>query len=72
MYNMKKILFSLLMIIILLSLILTGCSEISKVTDPCKSAFEDCNYGCGDGILNKVCKEKCTYDYNKCKEQNKG
>jgi len=56
----------LLLISLLVGLFLiSGCSELS---DPCKSAFENCNYSCGDGILNSICKEKCTYDYNKCQE----
>ncbi len=46
---------------------ISGCSEISKVTDKCKTAFEDCKYSCGDGILSSICKEKCTYQYDKCK-----
>jgi len=69
--NMKKVLLSVLIVLLLFSFILTGCSEISKATDPCKSAFEDCNYDCGEGLLNKLCKEKCTYDYNKCNEGEK-
>ena len=59
----------LLFIILLIGLLLvSGCSEIS---DPCKSKFEDCNYNCGDGILSSVCKEKCTYQYNDCRESTK-
>ncbi len=62
---MKTIIISLIVLILFL---VAGCSEITKVSDPCKSAFENCNYNCGDGILSSVCKEKCTYQYNKCQE----
>jgi len=65
---MRKINLILIVLLIIGLMIVSGCSEITKVTDPCKSAFEDCNYGCGDGLLNKVCKEKCSYDYRKCQE----
>lgn len=50
---------------------ISGCSEISKITDKCKTAFEDCKYSCGDGILSSICKEKCTYQYDKCKSDEK-
>ena len=59
---MKKILFVALGILLLAGLMLTGC------VDECKNTFEDCNYSCGEGLLSKLCKEKCTYDYNQCKE----
>lgn len=55
----------LIVLCIISLLLISGCSEIS---DPCKSQFEDCNYDCGDGILSSICKEKCTYQYNNCKE----
>lgn len=57
---------------LLLSLILSSCSEITKVIDPCKGEFEDCKYGCGEGWLSGACKEKCTYDYNKCNKEKGG
>lgn len=57
------------LLLILVALLVSSCSEISTITDPCKSEFEDCKYSCGEGILNKICKEKCTYDYNKCQEE---
>lgn len=65
---MKKI----LAVILLISLIIfvSGCvSEIEKQVDPCKRELEECNYECGEGILSSLCKEKCTYEYNKCKER---
>jgi len=37
--------------------------------DPCVRAFDECNYDCGEGILSSVCKEKCSYDYRKCKNE---
>ncbi|MBS3155402.1 hypothetical protein J4404_02800 [Candidatus Woesearchaeota archaeon] len=57
-------------VLLLVLTLFTGCTEIKKVVDPCASAFEDCKYGCGTGILSSVCKEVCTYDYNKCKQNN--
>ena len=65
---MKKI----LVIILIISLVLftSGCvSGIEKQIDPCKKQFEECNYACGEGVLSGICKEKCTYEYNKCKEE---
>lgn len=38
----------------------------SGMLDPCKSKLQECNYGCGEGILNSICKEKCSYDYRSC------
>lgn len=35
--------------------------------DPCEREFNSCNHECGEGILSSICKEKCTYDYKKCK-----
>lgn len=61
----------MLVFIIIALFLLMGCTEIKKVADPCRSAFEDCNYSCGEGVLSSICKEKCTYDYNTCREQNK-
>lgn len=39
---------------------------VSRIVDPCQSAFDSCNNGCGDGWLAGACKEKCSYDYRKC------
>jgi hypothetical protein len=36
--------------------------------DPCENTFTDCNHSCGEGLLNSLCKEKCTYDYNQCEK----
>ncbi len=40
---------------------------LEKVVDPCEREFSDCNHACGEGLLSSVCKEKCSYDYRKCK-----
>ena len=64
-------------IIIIILLILLGLAVffifsqmsgnvISQVVDPCERQFNECNYGCGEGILSSVCKEKCSYDYRRC------
>lgn len=39
------------------------------VKDPCEKEFEDCNYACGDGFLNSLCKSGCTKQYRECKEK---
>ncbi len=58
-----------LMLFLMISLLLVGgCAEIS---DPCKSQFENCNYGCGEGWLSGACKEKCSYDYRQCQEDDR-
>lgn len=38
-----------------------------RYIDPCEKAFNECNHACGEGFLNSICKEKCSYDYRKCK-----
>ena len=61
---------------ILILLILLGIAAyiiiqsgiLEEVLDPCEKEFDDCNHACGEGILNKICKEKCSYDYRRCKE----
>jgi len=61
----------LIVVIILLvvgAVILTQTDTIKKLIDPCERTFTDCNHGCGEGILNSLCKEKCTYDYNVCEK----
>ncbi len=57
---------SLILIIGLLFLV-SGCA-LGAVFDPCESKFQDCNHACGEGILSGLCKEKCTYEYNRCGE----
>ncbi len=60
-------------IIILLILLGIGASIIiqsgalEKAVDPCAKQLESCNYGCGEGLFNSICKEKCSYDYRNCK-----
>ena len=62
-------------IIILILLILLGLAvyfifqsgAVEEAIDPCERQFQDCNHGCGEGILSSVCKEKCSYDYRRCK-----
>lgn len=67
---MKTIyLFLILGLVLLSALFVLGC--ISNPLDKCQRDFDKCNHDCGEGILSSICKEKCTYNYNKCKEQNK-
>jgi len=60
-------------IIILLLLLGIGAyiiiqsGALEKAIDPCEKSFQDCNHACGEGILNSICKEKCSYDYRSCK-----
>ena len=59
-----------MIIVIILSVIaISGCTG-AAIVDPCRgkceSRFNECNHRCGQGILSSVCKEGCTYDYNKC------
>jgi len=64
-----------IVIFIIILLILLGVAAyfivqsgaLEKAIDPCKKQLDECNYGCGEGILNSVCKEKCSYDYRSCK-----
>lgn len=59
-----------ILVIVLLAIgafILIQSGVISKAIDPCEREFSDCNHGCGEGILNSICKEKCSYDYRVCK-----
>lgn len=60
-------------IIILLILLGIGAyiiiqsGALEKATDPCKKQFEECNYQCGEGFLNSICKSGCTEIYQECK-----
>lgn len=47
---------------------LSSGGGISKIIDPCETAFDNCNRDCGEGWGSGLCKTGCTYDYNKCKE----
>jgi hypothetical protein len=63
----KKILIiTLIVLLILGAIIFTVVS--SGVFDACKNKLKDCNYGCGEGLLASICKEKCAYDYRVCNE----
>lgn len=66
---MKKIIFVLIIGLLLMGLIFT--TACSSINDPCQSQFDNCNHNCGEGILSSICKEKCTYDYNRCRENSK-
>jgi len=55
---MKKAIIGLLLVVLLF-----GCATL----DPCKSQFEECNYGCGEGNLSGVCKDACALQYAECK-----
>ena len=58
----------LVAVFLIISLFLiAGCTQ----EDPCQTEFEQCNYDCGEGVFSSICKEKCTYNYNQCKEGNR-
>ncbi len=64
-----------IVIFIIILLILLGIAAFviiqsgafQQAVDPCEKQFQDCNHGCGEGILNSVCKEGCSYNYRNCK-----
>lgn len=64
---------AVIFIIILLILLGIGAyiiiqsGALGKAVDPCEREFSECNHACGTGILSSVCKEKCSYDYRRCK-----
>ena len=60
-----------LIILLLISIFLvSGCTVSSplypkeQAKNTAKAEFDECNQRCGDGILNSICKEGCTYQYN--------
>ncbi len=60
----------LIIILLLLGIgayVLISSGTLEKAVDPCEREFSDCNHACGEGLLSSVCKEKCSYDYRKCK-----
>lgn len=65
-----------IVIFIIILLILLGIAvyfiiqsgAVEKAVDPCEREFQDCNHDCGEGILSSICKEKCSYEYRRCKE----
>ena len=60
----------LIIILLLLGIggyVLFKSGAVSEALDPCESRFNECNHGCGEGILSSLCKEKCTYNYNSCR-----
>jgi hypothetical protein len=65
---------SSLILILAIVLLVTGAfvliqsGVIQRAFDPCEKTFSDCNHGCGEGILNSICKEKCSYDYRICED----
>jgi len=65
---MKKLLLLGLSVLILSLLLVSGCVDV-QVKESCESIFDDCNYSCGEGIGNSICKTGCTNDFNNCKEK---
>jgi len=60
----------IIIILILLAIggyILFKSGAVINAIDPCESNFQQCNHGCGEGILSSICKEKCSYQYRSCK-----
>jgi len=65
------VIFTIVLIILLViaTAIIIRSGAFEKAINPCEKEFSDCNYGCGEGILNSICKEKCTYDYGVCQNE---
>lgn len=58
----------LVSVILLMTVVLMGgCAAVQQL-DPCEREYADCVHDCGEGILNDLCKEKCTYDRNQCQK----
>jgi len=67
--NRKAGIMIILVVLILLlfgAFVLIQSGVIHRAIDPCEKQFSDCNHGCGEGILNSICKEKCSFDYRSC------
>lgn len=58
----------LLLLLGIAAYFIISSGALEKAVDPCEREFQDCNHACGEGILSSVCKEKCSYDYRRCKE----
>ena len=56
----------LLILLGIAAFFIINSGALKTAIDPCEKAFQDCNHGCGSGMLSSVCKEKCSYDYRKC------
>ncbi len=41
---------------------------VETLVDPCEKEFNECNHECGEGWFSGACKEKCSYDYRKCRK----
>lgn len=59
-----------ILIVLATIVLISGCTSPSlkspkeQAQEQARESFDQCNYQCGEGILNSLCKEKCTYDYN--------
>jgi len=65
---MKKLIIILMAILLISLIFVSGCSEITKITDPCKAEYDECNYGCGEGWGSGLCKTSCSSQYSQCKK----
>ena len=79
--NVGKTIFNIILIflIIIVLFLIVASGVIDKLfsgsgvpyVDPCERSFNDCNHDCGEGILNRICKEKCSYVFRSCKNGNR-
>lgn len=68
----KIVLFIIFSALLVTTVFMSGCTEITgKVAEMtcegnCRGNRDSCNDRCGSGILNSICKEGCTLNYNDC------
>jgi hypothetical protein len=65
------ILIGVIILLVIGAVVLIQSGIIQKAFDPCEKEFSNCNYGCGEGLLNSLCKEKCSFDYRSCENESK-
>ena len=68
-YPMKFIIRLIVIVLLLVTILSSGCIELEKTFDHCKYDFEECKYSCGDGWLSGLCKADCSDRYNNCKKR---
>jgi len=59
----------LIILLVIATFFIIQSGAFERAIDPCEKELSDCNHSCGEGILNSICKEKCTYDYRACEDE---
>lgn len=67
----KLVILTVILVILLgiAAFVIVQSGAFERAIDPCEKELSDCNHSCGEGILNSICKEKCTYDYRECQNE---